>query len=128
MFKVGDVIRYYYLWHEQSQKGEDSGRKSRPACVVVKTDTHFFLFPITSQEPHNLQFSLKIPETECKRAKLTKDSWLCVDEFNVTPCKDFFDFESIRPQECFSIAFMRKIALKIKEVKATKLLKKVSRH
>ncbi len=128
MFKAGDVVRYYYLWHEQSQKGESSGRKSRPACVVVKTQTHFFLFPITSQDPHDVQFSLKIPETECRRAKLTKDSWLRLDEFNVVPSEDFFDFETLKPQGCFSIAFMRKIALKIKEVKEMKLLKKVSRY
>ncbi|EJF77793.1 Uncharacterised protein [Candidatus Bartonella washoeensis] len=128
MFKAGDVIRYYYLWHEQSQKGEYSGRKPRPACVVVKTETHFFLFPITSQKPYDLQFSLKIPEIECKRTKLKKDSWLRVDEFNVVPCGDFFDFEHMKPQGCFSIAFMRKIALKIKEAKAMKPLKKVSRH
>ncbi|MBB5074413.1 hypothetical protein HNQ69_001555 [Bartonella callosciuri] len=128
MFKAGDVVRYYYLWHEQSQKGEDSGRKSRPACVVVKTETHFFLFPITSQEPHDLQLSLKIPETECKRTKLKKDSWLRLDEFNIVACGDLFDFESTKPQGYFSIAFMRKIALKIKEIKAMQLLKKVSRH
>ncbi|WP_455475704.1 hypothetical protein [Bartonella sp. B17] len=128
MFKAGDVVRYYYLWHTQAQNGEHSGRKARPACVMVKTESHLFLFPITSQEPHTLQFSLKIPEIECKRVGLQKPSWVRVDEFNVIPCGAVFDFEDLKPQGCFSRAFLRKIALKIKEVKAIKPLGKVSRH
>ncbi|ATO57123.1 hypothetical protein B11Cv2_003410 [Bartonella sp. 1-1C] len=127
MFKAGDVVRYYYLWHEQAQKGEHSGRKARPSCVMVKTEKHLFLFPITSQEPHDLQYSLKVPEIECQRAGLQKQSWVRVDEFNVIPCESLFDFEDLKPQGRFSLAFIRKIALKIKEVKAIKLLKKVSR-
>lgn len=127
MFKAGDVVRYYYLWHKQAQKGEYSGRKARPSCVMVKTEKHLFLFPITSQEPHNLQYSLKVPEIECQRAGLQKQSWVRVDEFNVVPCESLFDFEDLKPQGRFSRAFVRKIALKIKEVKAIKSLKKVSR-
>ncbi|ENN95335.1 hypothetical protein BVtw_03430 [Bartonella vinsonii subsp. berkhoffii str. Tweed] len=127
MFKAGDVVQYYYLWHEQAQNGEHSGRKARPACVMVKTESHFFLFPITSREPINLQFSLKIPEIECKRVGLQKQSWVRVDEFNVVPCESLFDFEDLKPQGRFSLAFVRKIALKIKEVKAIKPLGKVSR-
>lgn len=128
MFKAGDVVRYYYLWHEQAQNGEHSGRKARPSCVIVKTESHFFLFPITSQEPVNLQFSLKIPEIECRRVGLQKQSWVRVDEFNVVSRKTFFDFADLKSQGRFSLAFMRKIALKIKEVKAIKPLGKVSRH
>ncbi|WP_375617087.1 hypothetical protein [Bartonella sp. AP58NXGY] len=127
MFKAGDVVRYYYLWHEQAQKGEHSGRKARPSCVMVKTEKHLFLFPITSQEPVNLQFSLKVPEIECKRVGLQKQSWVRVDEFNVVSCQSFFHFQDLKPQGRFSLAFMRKIALKIKEVKAIKPLGKVSR-
>ncbi|WP_212112968.1 hypothetical protein [Bartonella queenslandensis] len=127
MFKVGDVVRYYYLWHEQAQNGEHSGRKARPSCVMVKTEKHLFLFPITSQEPVNLQFSLKIPEIECRRVGLQKQSWVRVDEFNVVSCESLFDFEDLKPQGRFSLAFMRKIALKIKEVKTIKPLGKVSR-
>ncbi|WP_208442458.1 hypothetical protein [Bartonella raoultii] len=127
MFKAGDVVRYYYLWHEQAQKGEYSGRKARPSCVMVKTEKHLFLFPITSQEPHSLQYSLKVPEIECQRAGLQKQSWVRIDEFNVVSCESLFDFEDLKPQGRFSLAFMRKIAVKIKEVKAIKPLKKVSR-
>lgn len=127
MFKAGDVVRYYYLWHEQAQTGEHSGHKARPSCVMVKTEKHLFLFPITSQEPHNLQYSLKVPEIECQRAGLQKQSWVRVDEFNVVPCESLFDFEDLKPQGRFSLAFMRKIALKIKEVKAIKPLGKVFR-
>ncbi len=128
MFKAGDVVQYYYLWHAQAQNNEHSGRKARPACVMVKTENHLFLFPITSQEPCNTQYSLKIPEIECKRAGLQKQSWVHVDEFNVVPCGAFFDFKNLKPQGYFSPAFMRKIAFKIKEVKAIKPLGKVSRH
>ncbi|WP_273757155.1 hypothetical protein [Bartonella sp. MM73XJBT] len=92
-----------------------------------KLKSIFFLFPITSQESHDLQYSLKVPEIECQRAGLQKQSWVRVDEFNVVSCESLFDFEDLKPQGRFSRAFVRKIALKIKEVKAIKLLKKVSR-
>jgi hypothetical protein len=36
MLKAGDVIRYGYLWAREAAKGGESGRKARPACIVVR--------------------------------------------------------------------------------------------
>lgn len=54
MFKPGDLLRYYYLWARQADAGEESGRKARPVCIVVRiptTPAALFLFPLTSQQP-----------------------------------------------------------------------------
>jgi len=37
MLEAGDVVRFHYLWTRQAAKGEESGRKARPVCVVVRT-------------------------------------------------------------------------------------------
>ncbi|PIT68549.1 hypothetical protein CER18_06510 [Bartonella tribocorum] len=59
MFKAEDVVRYYYLWHEQVQKGEHSGRKVRPYCVMVKTEKHlFFLYFVTIHDIVHYDFRI----------------------------------------------------------------------
>ena len=31
----GDIIKYSYVWHREHLRGEVSGRKARPACVML---------------------------------------------------------------------------------------------
>ena len=33
--KTGDVVLYSYLWAREHERGEEGGRKARPACVMV---------------------------------------------------------------------------------------------
>jgi len=33
--RSGLIIRYSYLWAREQDRGEESGRKDRPACVQV---------------------------------------------------------------------------------------------
>ena len=53
----GDVIRHWYLWHDQASQGAEEGVKSRP-CLVVRTDlnehdeTKVYVAPITTQPPN----------------------------------------------------------------------------
>jgi hypothetical protein len=54
MFDQGDVAEFYYLWHREEIAGEESGRKPRPVCIVIKTPGNpdvVFLFPFTSKPP-----------------------------------------------------------------------------
>ncbi|WP_246617929.1 hypothetical protein [Rhizobium populisoli] len=54
MFDAGDVVRFHYLWKRQADAGEETGRKARPVCVVVRTAAVpgvVFLFAITSRLP-----------------------------------------------------------------------------
>lgn len=37
MFERGQVVRFHYLWARQANAGEESGRKARPVCFVVRT-------------------------------------------------------------------------------------------
>ncbi|USQ74341.1 hypothetical protein NF552_23605 (plasmid) [Roseomonas mucosa] len=54
----GTVLRYPYLWLSQSRAGEDSGRKERPVCLVLrvrdeKADlTHLALLAISASRRH----------------------------------------------------------------------------
>jgi hypothetical protein len=36
MPEPGQVVRFVYLWKRQATVGEESGRKARPVCVVVR--------------------------------------------------------------------------------------------
>ena len=66
----GAVLRYPYLWLSQSRAGEDSGRKERPVCLVLrvrdeKADlTHLALLAISSQPPASGQAALEIPDID----------------------------------------------------------------
>ena len=51
MLEQGDVAEFYYLWHREAEKGEESGWKPRPVCIVIKTPGNpdvVFLFPFTT--------------------------------------------------------------------------------
>jgi len=88
--KTGAVIRYPYLWVNESESGETEGRKTKRPTVVgfrlSRTDRKdvVLLFPITSKEPSSEQFASEIPETEKRRGGLVAETrlWLILDEFN----------------------------------------------
>jgi len=85
----GDVIRHWYLWHYETNKGAEEGVKSRP-CLVVRTDlnehdeTKVYVAPITTQPP--LLTNTKahsIPATTQHRLGLgVKPSWIITNELN----------------------------------------------
>lgn len=63
----GSVIRYAYLWAREQGRGEESGRKNRPTCVMIIMrgsggDTPL-LFAITSRAPAAGTDAVEIPET-----------------------------------------------------------------
>ncbi len=130
MFKQGDILRFYYLWSHQVEDGEESGRKSRPVCVVVRTLTNpamFYLFPITTKQPKADRLSLAISPFECRRSGLDFPVWLIVDEYNVAATDQLFDLASPTPIGRLSPATMTKIAALVKKASSERRLKGVRR-
>ncbi len=130
MFNAGDVVRFHYLWKRQSDAGEESGRKARPVCVVVRTPAvpgAVFLFAITSQIPPEGRLFLPIREIECRRAGLDFPCWIILDEYNRVEIDKAFDFETGRPLGSFSPAFLKKIAGIVKQAAASRRLAAVNR-
>ena len=115
---LGDIVLYPYLWASQHDRGEIAGRKTRPACLVVrlhdaKDDVHhLMLVAITSRQPSDKQRAIEVPETERKRARLTRypRAWVIVDEYNYDIAERSWYFDSgIEPVGSFGQAFMRQI-------------------
>jgi hypothetical protein len=130
MLKPGDLLRYYYLWARQADAGEESGRKARPVCVVVRTPTPPaapFLFPLTSQKPDRTRAHVAISEIECRRGGLDFPSWLILDEYNRVQLDEAYDLVTTRPIGAFSPAFLRKIAGLIKDAAGQRRLRGVVR-
>lgn len=130
MFEQGDVVEFFYLWHREAQQGEESGRKPRPVCIVIKapgTPDILFLFPITSQPPLPGRLALAVPETECRRIALTPPCWIILDEFNRVEADKAYDFVSTQPMGSVSAAFLRTIAATIKSAAQVTSIKAVKR-
>jgi hypothetical protein len=110
----GLVIRYSYLWAREHDRGEESGRKDRPACVQIivagtKAGTIVALFPVTSQPPRPDRTALEIPETEARRVGLALPAWIIVDEWNLDNLAASPHITDSRPLGVFSGAFMRRV-------------------
>ena len=111
----GSVYRYFYLWAWQSDYGEESGRKERPACLLVRPPSHpelMFMFAITSKmPPSNRSFDL-IPAAGCRRVGLSHPSWIILDEYNIAVDTDLQDFASLEPLGTFSAPYLKTVILK----------------
>lgn len=130
MLKPGDLLRYYYLWARQADAGEESGRKARPVCIVVRTPVEpaaLFLFPLTSQKPDRSRAHIAVSEIECRRGGLDFPCWLILDEYNRVQVDEAYDLVTTTPIGAFSPVFVRKIAALIKEAAAKRRLRGVVR-
>ena len=130
MFEPGSILRYDYLWARQADAGEESGRKARLVCLVVRTasqPTSLFLFPLTSQRPDQSCAHIPVSEIECRRGGLEFPCWLILDEFNRMKTDDAYDLANTRPIGLFSQAFLRKIAVMIKKVAARQRIRAIVR-
>jgi hypothetical protein len=118
MFTRGGIYNFSYLWAWQEEKGEESGRKVRPACLLVKAPVPsqaLYLFPITTTEPDSARLMLPIPHQEIAGAGLGRKCWIILDECNQTSADSAFDFESLLPIGSFSTVFLKRIALAIQQ-------------
>jgi len=115
----GAVIRYPYLWGSQQDTGETEGRKTRPACVVLRlpdTETqihHLIILAISSKPPLEHQRSLEIPDIERQRAGLSRypRAWVIVSEYNYDiEERSWYYAPGAKRLGTFSAKFLRQIA------------------
>jgi hypothetical protein len=84
----GLVIRYAYLWREQSGSGKEEGAKDRPCVIVLAVEDRdgerlVTVAPITHSPPRNLDEGLEIPMATKRRLGLDdKPSWIVSTEVN----------------------------------------------
>lgn len=111
----GDVFDYYYLWAREQAKGEESGRKERPTCVVLAIPTAtggiaLRLLPLTTKEPTDAA-AIEIPQTERARVGLdaARRQWLILSEWNADVYETSTDFADRTPRGVFSKAFMKRV-------------------
>lgn len=130
MFDVGNVYRFSYLWAWQHAAGEESGRKARPVCLMLKTAKStgkLYLFPVTTVLPASDRIAIQIPDAERRRAGLDQKCWLVLDEYNLTSEAAVYDFESLESMGQLSKPFLRDVAAIIKRVLSDNKLKAVAR-
>jgi hypothetical protein len=83
-----DVISYSYLWAREAAAGEESGRKDRPAVVVVarierQVGTLILVAPVTQTSPENAGEAIEIPPNVKKQLGLDRErSWIMLNELN----------------------------------------------
>lgn len=129
-FERGAVYRYNYLWAREFDRGEESGRKARPVCLVVRTSTEpesLFLFPLTSREPAADAPALKLPESECRLAGVHPPCWIILAEYNVAHVSRPHDFADIEALGRFNHRFLERIAAAIKKAATERRLRAIHR-
>ena len=135
--ETGLVVRYRYLWRRQADAGEETGRKARPACVVIPVGSgeEVVLLPLTTQPPGEDRAALQVPETERRRLKLKGDSptWIIVDEANVDRLPQSFHLEPLSyappvfAYGTLSPAFMKVVLSALASIVRERRLKTVQR-
>jgi hypothetical protein len=94
-----DVISYSYLWAREAAAGEESGRKDRPAVVVVArieraAGVLILVAPVTHVTPHDPSEAVEIPANVKRQLNLDRDrSWIVLTELN----RFFWPGPDIRP-------------------------------
>lgn len=113
----GGVYRFNYLWSHEHDRGEESGRKIRHACLIVETVDFLYLFPFTSKKPvprtaDELRIFELVPDIECRRIGLSgiAPSYLVLDDFNKVSRSKLYDFEGLDPVGTLSSRFLEKCA------------------
>ncbi len=85
----GSVIRYAYLWADESAQGREEGRKDRPALVLALSvkqadgKTEVLVLAVTHTPPADVTDAVTFPE-DMKRALGLDDapSWIVTTEAN----------------------------------------------
>jgi hypothetical protein len=130
MLDRGSVYRFSYLWAWQHETGEESGRKNRPVCLVLKTSRktgNLYLFPITTSPPVSGRMAIEVPVSERRLAGLKQSCWLVLDEYNLTSTAATYDFDTLEPMGMFSERFLKDVAAFVKRAILAKQMKAVPR-
>lgn len=85
----GLLIRYSYLWAEESDQGREDGSKDRPCAIVLSAsggDNHpaVVVLPVTHTPPGKQDMALEIPvQTKIRLGLDHERSWVVLTEANV---------------------------------------------
>lgn len=115
MFEQGNVYLYSYLWAREAHRGEVSGRKDRPSCLLLRPVSRpdiLFLFAITSQPPSVGRVYEALTASDCHRCGLREPAWLILDEYNISYASDPHEFASLKPLGKLGSEVLRKAAEK----------------
>ena len=108
--KVGSVIRYAYLWHDQAASGAAEGSKDRPALVLALAivrasgETEVLVLAITHAPPRRKTDAVELSEPVRRRLGLDdEDAWVVTTEANVFvwPGPDLRPVPGKRPSTAF---------------------------
>ncbi len=94
----GLVIRYDYLWLDETRSARSSG-KERPACIVATLDDEadpqlVLILPITHSRPKSGTVGIEIPQPVAKNLGLDgARSWIVISEANI----DFWPNAGLSP-------------------------------
>jgi hypothetical protein len=130
MFEAGAVYRFAYLWNREKLRGEESGRKDRPACLLLRPPDHpgvLIMMPITGTKPDPEQVADLIPESECKRLGLRSPAWIVLNEYNLALVNATYDFASLNPLGRFSETYQRRLRGIVRQLLASKNITAVRR-
>lgn len=130
-FQRGAIYRFNYLWAREHDRGEESGRKDRPACLLLRPEAFpdiLVMFAITSQPPSSGQTCVEVPASECEKGGLYSPAWIILDEYNLVQASRSPDFASLDPTGRFSDRFLREItAIVVQRIRA-KTVRAVQRN
>jgi hypothetical protein len=101
--QLGMVLSYSYLWSSEHDRGETSGRKDRPAAIVVirsdlGPDKIVYVVPITHAHPADHDRTrILIPGQIKQRLGLDEErSWVDISEYNAFAWSNAADLRPTR--------------------------------
>lgn len=86
--QLGLVISYSYLWHYESERGQDEGRKDRPCVVILATEQAddgmmVTVVPVTHSPPADISAGVVLPPRVKQHLGLDdQPSWVVLNEGN----------------------------------------------
>ena len=113
MLEAGAVYSYSFLWPREADASEESGRKSRPACLLIRPSIApdiLYMFAITSRPPGTDRIAEMLPAAECIRCGLREPAWIVLDEYNISLASATHDFASLQPIGRLSAKFVKSLA------------------
>jgi hypothetical protein len=91
--RVGLVVSYSYLWHEEAEQGLVEGKKDRPCAIILAIEEpgpnatqrrQVAVAPITHSAPHDMSVAVEIPLRVKQHLGLDSErSWVILNEVNV---------------------------------------------
>ena len=109
--KVGYVLRYAYLWHDEFIRAQEESTKDRPCVLIVAASrpdaegrTSVRVVPITHREPIDPAAAVEIPALTRHRLGLDSEkAWVILTEGNsfVWPGPDVRAVPGRRPKSIY---------------------------